>query len=355
MAEERYLDPRHGPHEPTTGTPPRRPGSIRRTSTVDSLRISTGDRRLTLQGRARDLLTRLDGSSEAVGAASTLVEIAYTAGPIVQHVETSPPVAGLAGLTGRLASTGFRAAIEEQTTAARGSLEYLLLDEIPVATLVSGYSVMHATSRGDLEDQILDTMRAPGPPAHGPDMCAGFQVGGTIMQSLSIGQHALVTGPEATPVVDPGDPVGWHEFPGPLPTDGMRRWRRADLWADASDGLLHLETFFRDSHLAPDGFETIIHEYTVAATIEPTELRVVSCSAQPRVLPFVECPQAADSGRRLEGMLVDGLRKQVRAELVGKGTCTHLNDQLRELEDAVALSALLGLDGPRRSAAVGLG
>jgi hypothetical protein len=347
MAAERYLDPRHGPHEPTTGTPARRPGSIRRTSTVDSLRTQAGDRRLTLQGRARDLVTHADGRAEVVGAASTRVEIAYTAGPIVQMVETQPPVAGLDGLVGRLASTGFRAAIDDETSATRGQLEYLLLDEIPVATLVSGYSVMHATSRGDLESQIIEGMRAPGPPAHGPDMCAGFQVGGTIMTSLSIGQHALVTGPEATPVLDPADPVGWHEFPGPLPTDGMRRWRRADLWADDSDGLLHLETFFRDSHLAPDGFETIIHEYTVSATIDPIEMRVVSCSAQPRVLPFVECPQAADSGRRLEGMLVGGLRKQVRAELTGTGTCTHLNDQLREVEDAVALAALL----PERAAA----
>ncbi|MCW2524836.1 MAG: hypothetical protein JWO63_3171 [Frankiales bacterium] len=346
MAEQRYLDPRHGPHEPTTGTPPRRPGSIRRTSTVDSLRTMAGDRRLALHGRARDLLTRADGTTEVAATARTLVEIAYTAGPIVQRVETEPPVSGLAGLTGRLASTGFRAAIDEETSASRGTLEYLLLDEIPVATLVSGYSVMHATSRGDLESQILEGMRAPGPPAHGPDMCAGFQVGGTIMQSLSIGQHALVTGPEATPVLDPADPIGWHEFPGPLPTDGMRRWRRADLWAEESDGLLHLETFFRDSHLAPDGFETIIHEYTVSASIDPLEMRVVTCSAQPRVLPFVECPQAADSGRRLEGMLVGGLRKQVRAELTGTGTCTHLNDQLRELEDAASLVRLLPSPAP---------
>src|ERR1700712_687169 len=101
MAEQRFLDPRHGPHAP----PPRRRGSIRRTSTVDSLRTQAGDRRLTLQGRARDLATRADGSTEVLGLASTLVDIAYTAGPIVQSVETEPAVDGLAGLSGRLART----------------------------------------------------------------------------------------------------------------------------------------------------------------------------------------------------------------------------------------------------------
>jgi hypothetical protein len=120
----------------------------------------------------------------------------------------------------------------------------------------------------------------------------------------------------------------------------MRRWRRHDLWHD-SDDLLHVETFFRDSHMAPDGVETIIHEYTVTATIDPVEMRVVECEAVPRVLPFVECPQAAASARRLAGMKVFGLRPQARAELIGPSTCTHLTDTLRELEDVVALAPLL--------------
>lgn len=297
-------------------------------------------RTVTLDGRARDLITHQDGTTEVAATASSRVLVGYTAGPVVQSVQLEPAVGGLDGLVGRLASTGFRAAIDAETTARPGELEYLLLDEIPVATLVSGYSVMHARSRGDLEDQIMDNLRAPGPPAHGPDMCAGFAVGGTIMTSLEKGQHALVTGPDATPVVDPRDPQSWHEFPGPLEPNAMRRWRRCDLWA-SDDGLLRVDSFFRDSHMAPDGVETIIHEYTVEASIDPAEMRIVECTATPRVLPFVECPLAAASGQRLAGMLVSGLRKQVRAELLGTGTCTHLNDQLREIEDAVRLSALL--------------
>jgi hypothetical protein len=84
-----------------------------------------------------------------------------------------------------------------------------------------------------------------------------------------------------------------------------------------------------------------VHEYTVEASISPDASTVLSCEATPRVLPWLECPQAAASARRLAGMKVLGLRPQVRAELVGPTTCTHLNDVLRELEDVVALAGLL--------------
>ena len=120
----------------------------------------------------------------------------------------------------------------------------------------------------------------------------------------------------------------------------MRRARRHDLWR-ADDGVLHVDTFFRDSHRSPDGVETIVHEYTVAATVTPDASTVMACAATPRVLPWQECPQAVASAGRLAGMAVLGLRPQVRAELLGPTTCTHLNDTLRELEDVVALAALL--------------
>lgn len=313
---------------------------MRRTSTVDALRPTELSRQLTLLGRARDLVTHADGSTSVMGTASSRVELDYTGGAVVQSVQTDPEVSGLETLVGRVASSGFRAAIDAGTSARHGDLVYLLLDEVPVSTLVSGYSVLHATTRGDLEERSIQRMRPPGPPPHGPNMCAGFRAGGTIMTRLAQGHHALVTGPDATPVVDPDDPVGWHEFPQPLPPDAMRRWRRADLWQD-DDGLLRVDTFFRDSHMAPDGVETIIHEYSVHATVDPRRMVIASCEAIPRVLPFLECPVAAGSGNRLAGMPVAGLRRQVRAELVGPSTCTHLNDQLREIEDVTRLSQWL--------------
>jgi hypothetical protein len=286
------------------------------------------------------LVTLPDGSTRVAATASSYVEIGYTAGPIVQSVETEPAVSGLDSLVGRVASTGFRAAIDEGTSATHGSLAYLLLDEIPVSTLVSGYSVLHARSRGDLGLHAINRMRPPGPAAHGENMCAGFRAGGTIMSRRANGDHALVTGPEATSLFDPSDPLAWHDMPGPLRPDAMRRWRRIDVWR-ASPTTLAAQTLFRDSHMAPDGVETIIHEYTVSALIDSDDLVITASKANGRVLPFVECPGAIDSGERLVGMSITGLRYQVRNELVGPTTCTHLNDQLRELEDIETLRELL--------------
>jgi Protein of unknown function (DUF2889) len=330
--DERYIDPLHGPHEPTTGTPPRRPGSVRRTSTVDALRPNGLRPGLTLAGRARDLVTDVSGQAHVAGEASMEVDLAYEAGPIVKRISTTRPVAGVEALIGKVASAGFRAVIDSSTDAERGELVYLLLDEIPVSTLVSGYSVSHATARGDLEENAIPNRRPPGPPIHGPGMCAGIPLDRTGSRR--------VTGPDATPIVDPDDALGWHEFPGDLGADTMRRWRRHDLWRD-EQGQLRTATFFRDSHMAPDGIETIIHEYTVEATIDPTRMIVIDCEATARVLPFVECPLAAPSAGRLAGMKVMGLRPQVRAELIGSTTCTHLNDTLREIEDVVALARLV--------------
>jgi Protein of unknown function (DUF2889) len=340
LAPDRFIDPRHGTHAPTSGTPARRPGSVRRTTTVDATRPD-GWGGLRLVGRGRDLLTRTDGSTEVLAAATSDVDIAYTAGPVVQAVRTDPPVDGLDAIVGRTASSGFRAVIDRSVGVPRGSLLYLLLDETPASTLVSGFANLHATARGVVGADRLRTARPPGPPLQVADLCAGWQAGGVIMRALGSGTGVpLVTGPEAPALTDPGDPLDWHEAP-PIDVDEMRRARRHDLWR-GSDGVLHVDAFFRDSHMAPAGLETVVHEYTVVATVSPDASTVLSCEATPRVLPWLECPQAVDSARRLAGMRLTGLRSRVRAELVGPSTCTHLNDMLRELEDVVALAPLLG-------------
>ena len=99
---------------------------------------------------------------------------------------------------------------------------------------------------------------------------------------------------------------------------------------------------YRDSHVDEDGTETIVHEYTVSATVDTSDGVLVSCSAAPRVLPWVECPAAALSASRLVGLPVSGLRRHVRDTFLGTSTCTHLNDTLRSLEDIPALLTLAG-------------
>ena len=89
-------------------------------------------------------------------------------------------------------------------------------------------------------------------------------------------------------LLDPDDPLGWHATDR-LPPDGMRRSRRMDIRPGSPTVV---DVLFRDSHRRPDGLEIIVHEYTLEVHIEPETATVLSCTATPRVLPWVECPAA---------------------------------------------------------------
>jgi hypothetical protein len=333
VAEPDTIDPRHGTAAPTSRSPARRPHSIRRTTTVDSTRPNGVGGELLQLSRGRDLYTCPDGTGVTLADASMQLRSKYIDGPIVQSITLTPHAAGLDALVGRRASTGFRAVIDQAVDVARGSLGYLLLDEVPAATLVAGYAVARAAERGQIEIGKLRMNAASQPRLQFPDLCAGFRVGGTMEASLDEHGHPpIITGPVALAVETPDDGLGWHDFDS-LPAHAMRRRRRIDVYDDALDGLVHVDVFFRDSHMGDDGVEHAVHEYTVVATVDPQSMRFVSCEATPRVLPWVDCPEAAASAGRLAGMPVTGLRPEVRSKFVGPSTCTHLNDVLRGLED----------------------
>ena len=46
-----------GPHAPAVATPPRPPGSVRRTTSIDTVRPDGPDGQLVVDARGRDLLT----------------------------------------------------------------------------------------------------------------------------------------------------------------------------------------------------------------------------------------------------------------------------------------------------------
>jgi hypothetical protein len=118
----------------------------------------------------------------------------------------------------------------------------------------------------------------------------------------------------------------------------MRRHRRLDLF---QDGALVADVLFRDSWVDADGRETIVHEYTVRAAIDPAALRFERIEAEAHVLPWIECEDAVASAKRLVGHPVASLRPHVRSDFTGPSTCTHLNDTLRSLEDVASLAAAL--------------
>jgi hypothetical protein len=334
--------------EPTTATIARNRVSARRTSHIDMI-FGAGvvADPLRLRGRARDLATDADGGAHVVAEAE--VDAGLDSGRHLRSLVTQPSQPGVSDLSGLLVGPGFRAALQERVgqDGANRSPLYLLLDDLPVAALISGYAFLYQSGHDA-------AARTPGAPASHPgdtgnpgdtgarmlkaDICSGWRSDGTMMVALrSGGGMPAPVGPPAPSLVDVDDPVGWHDIAA-LPPAAMRRRRLVDVtWGDP----LAVYAMFRDTHKGSDGAETVLHEYSVEATVDPATLRVVYCRATPRSLPWIECPNAADSAARLEGQPVAALRSFVRAELTGISTCTHLNDLLRSLADVAALAAIL--------------
>ncbi len=228
-----------------------------------------------------------------------------------------------------------------------GSLLHLLLDDLPGATLVSGYAMQRAGAFSRSRRPEATGRDAPNPAvmmAAQDDMCAGWAHDGTMMVTIrSTGEVPVPTGPPAPVLEAPDDPLAWHAME-PLPPHGMRRRRRLDVVApEGTDGRCRIDAHFRDSHVDASGAESVVHEYAVYGTVDRAGGWVEDISARAHVLPWVECPGALASAERLSGMPITELRGQVRREFKGTSTCTHLNDTLRSLGDVNVL--LEGLSG----------
>jgi hypothetical protein len=264
----------------------------------------------------------------------------------------------LRALVGRRASSGFRRAVDELLPgeADLGTVRYQLLDDMPTALLVSGYALLagfHAAGGAHGGGELL---RGRALPLQQVDMCSGWVSDGVMVSGMAEGIPPYFEGPAVPDIAGPGtgDVDGWHAY-GLLPPGGMRRRRRIDAWLDTdTDGtpVARVESFFRDSYLpwdsdaAPDSpgrgdAERVIHEYSVQAVVATGTESFRSCAATYGALPWPECPGATASAGRLAGTPVAGLRRRVREEFLGVGTCTHLNDTLRALADVGPLIAVL--------------
>ncbi len=266
----------------------------------------------------------------------------------LKALSTVPPLTASESLVGASVGPGFRGRVAEVGPDGPdvGSLLHLLLDDLPGAALVSGYAVQRA---GGFDDE--GPHRVPEPAASraratmatmGDDRCAGRAHDATMM--VTIRQRGVVPvsqGPPA-PVLEPAaDPLAWHAME-PLAPHGMRRRRRLDVVAPAvPGGPYRIDAHFRDSHMAEDGTEFVLHEYTVSGTVDHRGEHVVELVARARVLPWMECPRAVASASAVAGMAIGDLRGRVRRDLVGVSTCTHLNDTLRSLDDLAVLIPVL--------------
>lgn len=324
-------------------TPDRIPNSIRRTATIDMVWPGGVGTPLHLIGRARDLLTTTTGEPKVLEQARMRAEIDATR--TINRIEADPERAGIEQLVGARGGRELRAAIDRALPSEREAATplHLLLDDIAGTSLIAGYAWSQTdfeTDWGMANDQTETSAFSESDfgQRKGKVICSGLRPNGladTLYRHDGHMDDALVP---AGDIRTPGDPHGWHEFE-PDPDVGMRRHRRIDLWHE--DGVLAVESFFRDICWDPDGVQQALHEYSVRAEVDPTNHTLVSVKATPRVLPFPECQWAAAHAQQLVGMRASNFRTTVQETLVGLKACTHLNDMLRCLAEVPALAARL--------------
>lgn len=310
---------------PAVVTPPRRPVSIRRTTTHDSNRPEGLDGPVVHVAMGRDLLTDAQVQGHLLDESRIDATVDYSRVAILA-ISCFPQDPALGRLVGKGAYSGFRRSVDEALPGEMAShrVRAQLLDDFPPAVMGSGRALRAEGVRiGIARREVLPV-----------DQCAGWAEGGTLLQGFSELGPPIRTGPQCPALVDGSDPSGWHAF-ALLQPHGTRRARRLDVWQE--EGLGFADCFFRDSHVDRAGLETVIHEWRLWIAFDPMTRQFVSARAEAGPLPYPECPASGGSASRLVGASIDGLRRTVRQDYVGPTTCTHLNDTFRALEDVGAL------------------
>ncbi|HXQ74993.1 MAG TPA: DUF2889 domain-containing protein [Acidimicrobiales bacterium] len=310
--------------QPLATVVPRAPGSIRRTMSID-----IGPRRgfsssLDMTGLARDLRTGRDGGDDVAVLAEASVAAGFDMARNLITLETTPAAPWAQDLIGARAGGGFRRHLDGVVPAAEaGSLLRQVLDDMPAAALISGYAWMRLARREGHDPSTLIPSDLLG---RMTDLCSGWRAGGEAVASIETSHGMPIQDCPPAPV-DDSDPWAWHAA-GPLDRDWMRRRRCLDVAVDGAGGF-SIWAMFRDTVGEEEGVEVVLHEYAVTASGSGSVIGAIA--AEPRVLPFPECPAAALAVGDLVGCELAELSRSVPDLLTGIRSCTHLNDLLRAL------------------------
>jgi hypothetical protein len=353
------------PDDSVVGTPARRPDSVRRTANINMVWPGGLGTPMQLRGRARDLLTRADGSPVVLDEATMVVDVAMMR--TIEAISVTPERPGIERLVGAQGGSNLRTAIDEAVPGEReqGTPLHFILDDIAGASLIAGFAWSQGRKPGDPvpEGAPQPGLGAGGRPAMtqnpfgnapgaarpdlGPEapppqvpqnevgvrkgriICSGLRPNGFMQQKREQGEfavHFLRTAGD----LSSDDPWAWHEIE-PAPDVCMRRRRRIDAWREGD--TIAVDVHFRDSLWNVEHVELALHEYTVQAKVDLATGTLHDIDAVPRVLPFPECPWAAPHAQMLVGHDVGGFRTDVQRTLTELQCCTHLNDMLRGLTE----------------------
>jgi hypothetical protein len=308
---------------------------MRRTTTIDMRWAEGWGSELLLEGRGRDLLTPVRGP--AVVTAESAMRLGVQPDRSVAAIETSPAWPGVGDLLGARAGSGFRARLAEVLPEGSSTDPlHLLLDDVPGATLISGFAF---AQWHPIEDLLADATTASAGARPMTGICTGFMPGSSSLAPDGTSRWTHRTRPVA-PLERAHDVLAWHELQQ-ISEVSMRRARRIDVWLDAR--ATYVDAMFQDTSTRPEGGRVAVHEYTLTATAEPDPgtgaLVLTSVDPVPHVLPYAECPLAVLNAGSLAGTPLADLRAVVLERLTGVAGCTHLNDALRALADVPHLAA----------------
>jgi len=317
--------------------PLRRPGSIRRTTSIDSDWPDGLGQPWLMTGRARDLLTPAAGDAVALAAADFRIRTS----PMreIMEIAATPDHPRLNEMVGVRAGGASRHALAATLGDIRGTPIFQLLDDFAGASLVAGWNWSRWTDDWQKRMAGNSQQSTAGKKGRMVNICTGFTEGASSLSDDGSVDHADQSSTEVGPLVNPDDPVGWHEMPEQQGRPMARRARRIDIWRD--EGVLKVDAGFQDSGPNPQGTRTAIHEYRVYAEIDEADDTLLSLQVLPLILPFRECPGASIKASRMVGEPVHGFRQSVLDTLIGTVGCTHLNDVLRAFADVPALARML--------------
>ena len=327
------------PRNPYGHSPLRRPGSVRRTSTLVTTWPDGQAELRRIHGQARDVITRTGEAAPEV-LANGEFDARVDNSRVIREIVSVPPSSQMTALVGAKGGGHLRAVLGEAVAAERdaGTPLYLILDDISGASLVGAW-VMLRWLEPEHQQHMLASFRSG--QGHGmPSMenvCIGLASGSSALNDSGT-PHPVQNHCEVVSLVNPDDTAGWHAFDVPVEMS-MCRARRIDVWFEGD--TLQAEAYFQDSGSMPDGTRVAVHEYVVRAAAERETGRLLSLDADPRILPYGECPSAPGNIGRLVGTPLAELREQVIERLPGNLGCTHLNDALRSLAEAPTLAAAL--------------